>query len=137
VSLHQELLSDAQAAAFEGNIRRAVLELAVSCEVFVKHFFFEHGSRAAQVVEAMEGERKMHIRILELLDVGTRAVLGKSLKDSDKAAYDDIDHLFRARNKVAHQGKAEFRDGKRVHIVDMKLLSKWWQSVERLFSLGQ
>lgn len=138
VSLHEELLSDAQAAAFEGNIRRAVLELAVSCEVFVKHPFFDHGSRAAQVVEAMEGKGKISIRVLELLDIGTAIIHGMSFKDSDKAAYQDIDHLFRARNKVAHQGKSEFRDDKgSTHVVDVKRLSKWWQSVGKLFSLAK
>jgi hypothetical protein len=35
--LYEELLSDARAALFQGHRRRAVLELAISCEVAIRH----------------------------------------------------------------------------------------------------
>ena len=45
--LYEELLSDARAALFQGSPRRAVLELAISCEVAIKHAFFDKGTEAA------------------------------------------------------------------------------------------
>ena len=135
IDLHDELLADAQAAAFQGNIRRAVLELAVACEVFVKRAFFRPGERSGQVYEALENKRMIDVRVLDLLDVGGTAALGQRFRDYDGAAYKDIDHLFRARNKVAHWGEAYFLDdaGRR-HVVDIRLLSKWWGSIEKLIA---
>lgn len=133
VDLYEELLADAQAAAFQGNLRRSVLELAVACEVFVKQWFFAPGDRSGQVYEALENKRLIDVRVLDLLDVGGAAVFGKKFRDSHSGAYKDIDHLFRARNKVAHRGEAYFHDeaGKR-QIVDLKMLTKWWTSIEKL-----
>ena len=133
-TLHAEILSDAQAAAFDGNIRRAVLELAIACEVFAKHTFYGGDNAAAQVFEALEDRGKAHVRVLDLIDIGGTALFGTSFQVKDKNAYRDIEHLFRARNKVAHRGEAIFRDEKgHVHAVDMKLLNRWWHSVDKLF----
>jgi hypothetical protein len=52
VPIHEQILSDAQAATFEGNGRRAVLELAVACEVFIKSTFL--GRDAGVVVRPPE-----------------------------------------------------------------------------------
>jgi hypothetical protein len=38
--LHEEILSDSQSALFENKLRRAVLELAIACELIVKRSFF-------------------------------------------------------------------------------------------------
>ena len=74
------------------------------------------------------------VRVLDLIHIGGMALLGKSFRDVDMIAYTDIDHLFRARNKVAHRGEAVFRDDKgHLHTVDMKLLNRWWRSIEKLF----
>jgi hypothetical protein len=133
-SLHAEILSDAQAAAFDGNIRRSVLELAIACEVFAKHTFFGSDGKASQVFEALEDRGKANVRLLDLIDIGGAALLGKSFRAVDVSAYTDIDHLFRARNKVAHRGEPLFRDDKgHIHTVDLKLLNRWWRSVEKLF----
>jgi hypothetical protein len=133
-SLHAEILSDAQAAAFDGNIRRSVLELAIACEVFAKHTFFGSDGKASQVIEALEDRGKANVRVLDLIDIGCIALLGKSFRAVDVSAYTDVDHLFRARNKVAHRGEPLFRDDKgHMHTVDLKLLNRWWRSVEKLF----
>jgi hypothetical protein len=135
VKVHQEILSDAQASAFEGNIRRAVLELAIACEVFVKHTYFGSTDNAAQVFAALEDNRKINVRVLDLIDIGGVSVGRGKFKSFDKGAYNDIDYLFQARNKVAHRGEPIFRDEKgKLHTVDMKLLNKWWGSVQTFFS---
>ena len=38
--LYEELLSDAHGALFQGHLRQAVLELAISCEVATRQAFF-------------------------------------------------------------------------------------------------
>lgn len=135
VRLHQEILSDAQASAFEGNVRRAVLELAIACEVFVKHTYFGSTDNAAQVFAALDDNRKINVRVLDLIDIGGVSVGNGKFKSFDKTAYNDIDYLFQARNKVAHRGEPIFRDEKgKLHTVDTKLLNKWWVSVQTFFS---
>lgn len=132
--LHAELLSDAQAAAFDGNIRRAVLELAIACEVFAKHRFLGLGSSTAQVIETLEDRGKISLRVLDLIEIGGTTLKHQSFKAHDKAAFQDIDHLFRARNKVAHRGEPVFRDDLGTsHTVDARLLRRWWISIEKLF----
>lgn len=134
VKLHEELLSDAQAAAYSKNVRRAVLELAIACEVFIKTTFFDPNDRSGLVYEALENQRKINVRVLDLLETGSSAVFGRSFRQHDRKAFDDIDDIFRARNKVAHRGEASFRrdNGTRV-VVDQKLLEQWWTSVDTLF----
>jgi len=44
--LYEELLSDSRAALFQGRLRRAILELAISCEVAIKDAFFDKGTEA-------------------------------------------------------------------------------------------
>ena len=135
VSLHQEILSDAQASAFEGNIRRAVLELAIACEVFAKHTFFGSTDNAAQVFEALEDKGKISVRVIDLIDIGGEILLNGSFKAFNRVAYNDIDYMFRARNKVAHRGEPIYRDEKgKLHTVDINILKKWWVSVQTLFS---
>lgn len=138
VPLHVEILADAQGAALEGNLRRAVLELALSCEVFVKHAIFDPSDRAGKAYEALESEGRIRVRVLDLLHVAGPAAIGSSFKDFDPIAYADIDHLFRARNKVAHRGEAWYADDKgKAHKVDIRALGRWWASVGRLFEWGR
>jgi hypothetical protein len=132
--LWDEILSDAQASAFDGNIRRAVLELAIACEVFAKRTIFGGDDYSALAFEALEDKRMVSIRVLDLIDIGGIGVPNGSFKVYDKKSYQDIDHLFRARNKVAHRGDPIFKDDKDIlHTVDVKLLRQWWGSVEKLF----
>jgi hypothetical protein len=134
VPIHEQILSDAQAAAFEGNGRRAVLELAVACEVFIKSTFLGRDARVARVYEALEDRGKINARVLDLIDIGGVAVMGTTFKAFDSAAHRDIDHLFRARNQAAHHGKVSYRDDAGLtHDVDFEVLKSWWISVEKLF----
>jgi len=133
--LHHEILSDAQSSAFEGNIRRAVLELAIACEVFIKHTLFGGSDISALAFEALEDKRIVSVRVLDMIDIGGVGVPNGSFKKYDKKAYQDIDYIFRARNKVAHRGNPVFRDEKgNLQKVDAKLLRQWWISVDKLFS---
>jgi hypothetical protein len=117
------LLSDAQAAWFEGSLRRSVLELAICAEVMVKRRFFAKASPAGAAFDYLEDKAKVSVRILELLDAVAKEAFACSFKKQDPDNFQKIDHLFRCRNKIAHRGELSFRDdsGKAV-VVDAALV---------------
>ena len=118
--LYEELFSDAQAAAFHNNLRRAILELAISCEVFVKQYFFKKSSAS---------KRKIDKKIVDLIDDVARCHFGESFKDNNEKDYRNIVHLFRCRNKIAHRGEIEFRDNQGIlHKADYKMIEEWFES---------
>jgi len=126
VSLVDELLADAQSELSQRHIRHAVLGLAIACEVMVKHFFFNGQSTSSKV----EG------KVIELIDKHALVALGKSFKQEYKADYDNIDFLFRCRNKVAHRGRAIYRDdrGEVDYQADFEQVRAWLFSVRKLQS---
>ena len=132
-SLAITLLSDAQSAWFEGNLRRAVLELAICTEVLVKRRFFAQASPAGAAFDYLEDKAKVSVRVLELLDAVAEEAFSRSYKKQEPSNYQSIDHLFRCRNKIAHRGELSFRDdfGKSVN-VDASRVETWWQAVTNL-----
>ncbi|NKE71902.1 hypothetical protein [Candidatus Manganitrophus noduliformans] len=127
--LTQQLLSDAQSAWFEGNLRRAILELAIACEIAVKRQFFANDSPAGAAFDYLEDKAQVNVRVLELMDRVTLEAFGKSFKTEYPNDYKNIDYLFRCRNKVAHRGKLIFRNDSNQEItVNGKTVSDWWGS---------
>lgn len=132
--LYEELLYDAQTAIFQDNLRRGILELAIACEVFIKQTFFSESSTARAVYEYLEDKRRISTSVIELLHGASKEAFGESFKEIHCDEYDDIDYLFRCRNKIAHRGVAIFKDkSAKMQTVDGKILEKWWNSVEVLF----
>ena len=74
------LLSDAQAAWFDGSLRRSVLELAICTEVMVKRRFFAQASPAGAAFDYLEDKAKVSVRVLELLDSVAEEAFGCSYK---------------------------------------------------------
>lgn len=133
VSLFEELLSDAQTAVFENNVRRAALELAIATEVLIKNYFFQQYTTASDVYEYLFDKEKIRISVIELIDGVAKKALGESFKEHNKKAYDDIDNLFRCRNKIAHHGKAQFSGNSGVvYEVTPDVLKEWWDAVRLL-----
>jgi Apea-like HEPN len=132
-SLALALLSDAQAAWFDDNLRRSVLELAICAEVMVKRRFFAQDSPAGAAFDYLEDKAKISVRVLELLDSVAEEAFACSYKKQEPDNYQKIDHLFRCRNKIAHRGELTFRDdsGKTVD-VDAALVETWWHAVASL-----
>lgn len=127
------LLSDAQTAWFEGNLRRSVLELAICTEVMVKRRFFAQASPAGAAFDYLEDKAKVSVRVLELLDTVAEEAFSRSYRKEEPDNFVSIDHLFRCRNKIAHRGELAFRDdsGKTVQI-DKARVEHWWQAVAGL-----
>lgn len=134
IELHMVFLADAQTSVMNGKLRRAVLEMAIACEVAVKGAIFANSTTAA-AYEYLEDKGRVHTKVIELIDGVAKAAFGQSFKDVDPIAYKDIDHLFRARNKVAHRGELIYRDDCGAqHNVDRPTLAAWWVSIETLVS---
>ncbi|MFW9889120.1 MAG: hypothetical protein ACFFER_13120 [Candidatus Thorarchaeota archaeon] len=128
--LHEELLSDAQAAFFEDNLRRTILEMAIACEVFVKQFFFSQGSITTAIFDFLEDKKKLDIQIIELIDKGAKYCLGHSFREEFMFDYEKIDYMFRCRNKIAHRGESIYRDYKgNIITADRDIIDEWWISV--------
>jgi hypothetical protein len=132
VSLIQELLSDAQSAAFEGNFRRAVLELAIACEVVIYQAYFGVSTPASEAFDYLIVEQYVQIPPKDLIHKVAKRAFKESFQDKYPIDYKNIDNLFNCRNKVAHRGQLTYVDNKGTHDVDIHKLSEWWQSVEVL-----
>jgi len=132
-SLSQTLLSDAQTAWFEGNLRRAVLELAICTEVMVKRRFFAKASPAGAAFDYLEDKARVSVRVLELLDAVAEEAFSRSYRKEDAASFRCIDHLFRCRNKIAHRGELAYRDDAGMTVqVDAPMVESWWLAVAGL-----
>ena len=133
--LEEEFLYDAQTCIWRANIRRAVLEMALAVEVMVKTKFFGGDVAVGAAFEHLEDKGKVNVRVIDLLHSTAKEVYGESFKETKPADHRELDYLFRARNKVAHRGKAVFRDVNGDHkVVDDAMLRLWWDVVTTLRS---
>lgn len=134
-SLHEEYLCSARTEIIEGNIRRAVLEMAICCEVFVKANLFSGSLVSSAVFDYLSRQRKIEVSVPELLHQPVREVWGRSFKGDNLEDWKNIGYLFNARNRVAHSGVCEFRDDKgNRYDVDEDIIEDWWISLENMFS---
>lgn len=133
IPLTLELLSDAQSAWFEGNLRRCILELAICTEVMVKRIYFAKASPSGAAFDYLEDKAKVSVRVLELMDAVAKEAFSISYKDEKPAHFQNIDHLFRCRNKIAHRGELSFRDDSgKVIDVGAPIVEAWWLAVADL-----
>jgi hypothetical protein len=118
--LYEEFISDAQTSAIEGNYRRAVLELAIATEVYIKNYFFKSNPVtaaeafyksnpvAAATFEYLDDKKKLDVQVIKLIDHVAENAFSISFKKDKPKDYKNIDHLFRSRNSIAHQGLLGF-----------------------------
>jgi hypothetical protein len=133
-SAAREFCSDAQTSIKDGNYRRAVLELAIACEVAIKRAFFGAATAAGAAFEYLEDKGKVNVRVIDLVDGPAQEAFSESFKKSHPSEYGSLDYLFRCRNKVAHRAVAQYRDEAGVVcVVDRPTLETWWAAVDTLF----
>lgn len=129
IESYQEFMSDAQTSILRGNVPRAVLEMAIACEIAVRQAFFAKATPAGAAFEYIEDKARIPVKVIDLVDGAVRQAFGESFKDAAPDAYRDIDFLFRCRNKVAHRGEPFYRDDKGAeHKVTRDTLEQWWSS---------
>ncbi len=133
-ALYEEILADAQAAIYQKNYRRAVLEMAMACELKIKQIYFSKETAAGRAFEFMEDQRRVSMDITDYIHGVAKYALGENFETAtSKADYENLRHLFRGRNKIAHRGELVFRDDKgKEHRIDRAVLARWWVSIERL-----
>jgi hypothetical protein len=134
-SLALTFFSDSQTAWFDGNLRRSVMELAICTEIMVKRLFFVQASPAGAAFDYLEDKARISVRVLELLDAIAEEAFAQSYKKQKPANYQQIDYMFRCRNKIAHRGELMFRDDAGSTIsVDAECVKVWWHAVADLKS---
>jgi len=133
--LYEEILSDSQAAALEGNLRRALLELTIACEIFIKQSFFRETTVPGLAYEYLEDKGKINVRSIDMIDQIAKHVFGESFKETHPVHFTNMDHMFRCRNKIAHRGEATYRDDKgSLNTLNPEVLAEWWDSFSELVS---
>lgn len=133
IDLQHQILSDAQAALIGGNLRRGVFEMAVACELSVKRTFFSKNSVASDAFEYLEDKGKVKISVLEFISKVASEVFGESFKETHGEDFENIDYLFRCRNKIAHRGELTFKDINGIHQeATDEMTKKWYLSVRCL-----
>ena len=131
--IYDQILAGAREAIFESNLRRAVVELAMACEILVKECFFSGKIPALVAIGNLEDRGKVQLRVLDLIDQVAVEVFGNSFRGEGISHFQHIDHLFRCRNKVVHKGKLAYRkDTGKEETPNEKTLRSWWESVVKL-----
>jgi hypothetical protein len=122
--LYEELLSDARAALFQGSLRRAIIELAISCEVAIKQAFFNKAT-AAELSMYFDERKQINDDVggfTNLLGKPAEHILGQNFRKIKRRAAAHIDGLFRCRNQIAHEGEPPYKDKRgRSQIVDQAI----------------
>ena len=130
IETFQEFMSDAQTSILRGKTPRAVMEMAIVCETAVRQAFFAKETAAGAAFEYLEDKARIPVKVIDLIDGAAKQAFGESFKDIAPDKYQNIDFLFRCRNKVAHRGENSYRDDKgKVRKVTPKTLHQWWSSV--------
>ena len=124
-----------ETAIFSNDIRRGVFEMALVCELSSKRKYFDDGGVAGLAFDYFEDKAKIRITVLELISSVAEEVFGESFKSVSADDYENIDYLFRCRNKIAHKGKVAFKDKNGAWVYpDINLVKNWFESVENLLS---
>lgn len=110
--VYEELLADARAALIQGNLRRAVLEMAIAGEVATKQLFSKKGRRAASNIPVA-------------LHTSAKKAFGTSFCQSNPKDWHNIESLFQCRNNVAHGN---------IQNIEFNTLRDWWDSLDALIA---
>ncbi|HLG71547.1 MAG TPA: hypothetical protein VK009_14070 [Chloroflexota bacterium] len=115
-SLPTLLLGEADEFHVNGEIRSTVLACAMACEIAMKTFVRKAGGARDPVFEYIV-DKDRELSVFDYLDDLLNLILGVKPKEilkidmgSLKADYTDLRRLFEARNKVAHEGRAYYRN---------------------------
>lgn len=120
--LYEELMVDARDALMQGNLRRGVLEMAITCEVATKELFAKKGRRAGSNIPVA-------------LHTGAKKAFGASFKQDNPKDWHHIEYLFQCRDDVAHGSAASYKDkNQNTQNMDFDSLRDWWDSLETLMA---
>jgi hypothetical protein len=136
--LYEELLSDARAALFQGSLRRAILELAISCEIAIKQVFFDKATEA-EISEYFDERKQLCHSVggfTSLLGKPAERILGQNFQKAKRHAYVHVDNLFQCRNQIAHGKVREYtykNKRGRCQSVNQTVVKEWFKAADHLF----
>ena len=102
-------MEEARDAIFSKSTQILLINTAVALEVFTSRFCFEYACKIGKGTDA-------HFRRLSestgnfVVKYFKKLIPYLTAKNLDTGKYDEIDYLFRTRNKIAHEGKAFYKD---------------------------
>lgn len=105
--LWEEFIGDSKAALIILDLSRATIYAAIGCEIFIK----EYTEKAANRIKLSKNfwefltNPRLETRAIDYYDAILHLVTGHSLKNENKELFNLIERIFRARNKVMHEGK--------------------------------
>jgi hypothetical protein len=129
--LYEEILSDAQTALFEHNLRRAVLELAIASELVVERQFLSGDSPAVAAFEYFEAKAHFRVPVVDYINGLAKEAFGKSFLKDHPNDWHNIQNLFQCRNKIAHTGQLLYPGQPPVN---GEVVVRWWNSVMTLIN---
>lgn len=109
VTIWERFLLDAEEMC-DDNPEMAVLQAAIACEVYIGHRCNELAIGSSTSSEFWKWLVERRPRMLHFLDEILLLIRGVSIRQLDPSLYDEVDHLFRARNSIAHRGVGAYRD---------------------------
>lgn len=111
--LYESLLLDARSIVSQ-EPRRAVLDAATACEVFIENFC-ETASKSSPKVDpiiysALQQSRKREGEVLFYFHEMLRYLFGHSLKADKPDLYEKLYYLCKTNNFVKHEGKCQYKE---------------------------
>lgn len=123
------LLLDASEQLISLRLREAILSLGTACEVASNRYLASKGSMneaaVGKILNSQQSFAEKRFHLIPLL------VSANSLKNTDQRTFDLLEKLYRARNSVAHEAVAEFKNGSTVVRVDLPLATLFLDAARR------
>ncbi|MFC1717784.1 hypothetical protein ACFL6S_29260 [Candidatus Poribacteria bacterium] len=108
------ILTEPTRKAISGpEMRAAIVNIAVACEIYVKGYIRKHGKPVYGKI--FESHMDFTMPVKEYLDFVIEDIDGVSLKTACKNLWKNIDLLFYLRNKVVHLGELGIKFGGEKH----------------------
>lgn len=127
---YESLLLDARNIVSE-EPRRAVLDTATACEVFIENFCQNTSKNNPAIEPIIYQALTERAGVLDYFHEVLKYLFRHSLKEDKETLYNEIDYLVRTNNSVKHEGKCQYKNDKGVVIpVDSARARKFISAVE-------
>jgi hypothetical protein len=105
--LYEDFIADSKAALDEDDLNRATIYAAIACEIFIKEYTEKAAKEKgiSQIFWEYLKDPNTETRVRTYYDQVLHLVKGHSMKRENKETYNRLDRIFKARNKIMHEGK--------------------------------
>ncbi len=106
----EDFIYDANAALESRDFTKAITYAAIACEVFIKEYTEKAAKEAGISKIFWKYLKSRQPRSVDYYDSILHLVKGHSLRAENRKIYELVDLLYKARNKVMHEGKRSFSE---------------------------